>query len=157
MEALKREMEQRGYEILGPITKGWSSDKKFLMSDRMGIWFCGATTFERCSSMTDLSGRFRFGMSTTKTGRAAPASGCCRYNGHCTAARADRESTVGPVQGEENPAGNRRLHLRRIKAVFAAVGDSCWLGVVRQKKPAAKERVGRTAARQRRMAGATGA
>ena len=32
MEALKREMEQRGYEILGPITKGWSSDKKFLMS-----------------------------------------------------------------------------------------------------------------------------
>lgn len=28
MEALKREMEQRGYEILGPITKGWSSDKK---------------------------------------------------------------------------------------------------------------------------------
>lgn len=36
MEALKREMEQRGYEILGPITKGWSSDKKFLMSDREG-------------------------------------------------------------------------------------------------------------------------
>lgn len=29
-------MEQRGYEILGPITKGWSSDKKFLMSDREG-------------------------------------------------------------------------------------------------------------------------
>lgn len=25
--------------------------------------------------MTDLSGRFRFGMSATKTGRAAPASG----------------------------------------------------------------------------------
>ena len=36
MEALKREMEQRGYEILGLITKGWSSDKKFLMSDREG-------------------------------------------------------------------------------------------------------------------------
>lgn len=40
MEALKREMEQRGYEILGPITKGWSSDKKFLMSDReIPLWY----------------------------------------------------------------------------------------------------------------------
>lgn len=35
MEALKREMEQRGYEILGPITKGYRQTK-FLMSDREG-------------------------------------------------------------------------------------------------------------------------
>ena len=151
-------MEQRGYEIKGPITKGWSSDKKFLMSDREGRRLVlRAAAIERCSSMTDLSGKFRFGMSATKTGRAAPALGCCRCNGHCTAARADRESTVAPVQGEENPAGNRRLHLQRIKAVFAAAGDSCWWDAVRQKESTAKERVGRTAARQRRMAGATGA
>ena len=158
MEALKREMEQRGYEILGLITKGWSSDKKFLMSDREGgRLVLRAAAIERCSSMTDLSGRFRCGMSATKTGRAAPASGCCRCNGRCTAARADRESAAGPVRGEENPAGKRRLYPRKIKAVFAAAGDSCWWDAVRQKEPAAQERAGLTAARQRRKAGATGA
>ena len=84
MEALKREMEQRGYEILGPITKGWSSDKKFLMSDREGRRLVlRAAAIERCSSMTDLSGRFRFGMSATKTGRAADFYlKSSRYSGH---------------------------------------------------------------------------
>lgn len=36
MERLKQEMEGRGYRILSLIEKGWSSDKKFLMSDREG-------------------------------------------------------------------------------------------------------------------------
>lgn len=36
METLKREMEKKGYIILQPIEKGWSSDRKFLMSDQEG-------------------------------------------------------------------------------------------------------------------------
>lgn len=40
MEWLKQGMKVRGYRILSPITKGWSSDQKFVMSDReIPLWY----------------------------------------------------------------------------------------------------------------------